>query len=448
MAISVLLNKEGIRLHGKPFNGTGIKFILQNQRYLGTAIWNEKLTGRFHEIRNGQIQEIPQEQRDALYASGKKTQRILRRNPEAQWLTCPGAHPRIIDPDTFDVAQKKLAEARDEKVRAPRKQAFWLKDLLWCATCMKPMKAGFYKGKPWYFCRTYDKADHHGLTRECRCGRNNISHDEAERIVFAWVQEKGMNLKHVNDTDMASIDHLIADNKDQSDLYMKQGSRSYLQRMAAHAFDVEFQDLITAVLGQPAISVKDMRKIEDAKAQPFVQRLNALNCEYEGVVRAKSRATSSKEEAIWQTEQTRLEALIEVTESLAVPLTDRLRDAWKRCVMILEELVKARQELEGGTPGQKAEALRRVIDKVILHFRKEPMDKMARIRQVLEEMPGAKSSEIARILAERGVQVESKTVATIRNRMRYNPRPGKRFRSVFERAEIHSPFPESVSRTR
>jgi hypothetical protein len=313
---------------------------------------------------------------------------------------------------------------------------------------MKPMKAGIYKGKAWYYCRTYDKADHHGLAHECRCGRNNISHEEAEKIVLAWVRDKGLELQQVSDTDIASVYRLIADHKDQSELYLQQGWRSYLQRMSEHVPDTEFRDLIAAVLDQPTISPKDMRKVEDAKVQPFAQRLNALNLEYEGVVRAKSKATSSKEETVWQKEQARLEALIEVTESLAVPLRDRLLDARERCQKIIAQLDKAIQELEGGTPRQKAEALRRVIDRVVLHFRKEPMGKMARIRQALEEMPGASSAKIAKALAEEGMQVGSKTVATVRNRMRRKSITAKRFRSVFERAEIQSPFQQSASRTR
>ena len=96
---------------------------------------------------------------------------------------------------------------------------------------MKPMKAGFYKGKAWYFCRTYDMADHQGLAQECRCGRNNISHDEALKIVLAWVQEKGVEIQQVSDTDVASIYRLIADDKDQSELYLQQGWRNYLQKM-------------------------------------------------------------------------------------------------------------------------------------------------------------------------------------------------------------------------
>jgi DNA invertase Pin-like site-specific DNA recombinase len=448
MGIALLLNKEGVRLHGKPFNGTTIKFILRNPRYLGAAVWNEKLGGRFHEVQGGRIVPIPQEKRDELYRSGKKTQRILRQNPEEGWVVCEDAHPAVIDRPTWELAQQKLAEGKDDKTRAPRKEAFWLKDLLWCAGCMKPMKAGICKGKAWYYCRTYDKADHEGLAHDCRCGRNNISHDEAEKIVLAWVREKGVELQGVSDTDVTSIYRLIADNKDQSELYLQKGWRTYLQRMSEHAPDAGFRRLIAAVLDRPTISVKDMRKVEEAKAQPFAERLNALNLEYEGVVRAKSKATSVKEEAVWQKEQARLEALIEAAESLAVPLKDRLVDAKERCARIVAQLGKAIQELEGGTPRQKAEALRRLIERVVLHFRKEPLEKMARIRQALEEMPEATSAEIAELLAGRGMHVESKTVATVRNRMRRNPSPAKRFRSVFNHADIQSSFQQSASRTR
>jgi hypothetical protein len=218
--------------------------------------------------------------------------------------------------------------------------------------------------------------------------------------------------------------------------------------MSEHAPDTGFRRLIAAVLDRPTISVKDMRKVEEAKAQPFAERLNALNLEYEGVVRAKSKATSVKEEAVWQKEQARLEALIEAAESLAVPLKDRLVDAKERCARIVAQLGKAIQELEGGTPRQKAEALRRLIERVVLHFRKEPLEKMARIRQALEEMPDATSAEIAELLAGRGMHVESKTVATVRNRMRRNPSPAKRFRSVFNHADIQSSFQQSASRIR
>lgn len=368
VGIAILLNKEGVRLHGKPFNGTTIKFILSNKRYLGTAIWNEKLGGRFHEVKNGQIVEIPQEARDALYASGKKTKRILRRNTEEYWIVRPDAHPAIIDPDTFDLAQKKLAEVKDNKNRAPRNDALWLKDLLWCGSCMKPLKGSVHKGKAWYYCRTFDNADHQGLAASCKCGRNTISHEQAEELIKDWLKDKGLQLSVVNKEDLASIFKAIADHKDQTEICLKEdGWRSYLRKMAEYADD-DLKRTINATLSKEKLTMKDMRPIEEAKPKSLSATLETLNAEYQDVLRSKAKASSGREEAFWQTEQARLESVMATVESLAVPLVKRLDDALERAFKIVERLQQARKEIDGGTPRQKAEALRRLLDQVVLHF--------------------------------------------------------------------------------
>lgn len=399
MGIATLLNREGIRLHGKPFNGTTIKFILSNKRYLGMSVWNEKLGGRFHEYKNGQIAEIPQEARDALYASGKKTKRILRRNAEEQWIVCPGAHPAIIDPDVFDLAQKKLAEVKDNKNRAPRTELLWLKDLLWCGSCMKPLKGSVHKGKAWYYCRTYDNADHQGLAASCGCGRNTISHEQAERLVNDWLGDKGLQLSVVNKQDLASLFRAIADHEEQTEICLKEdGWRSYLRKMAEYADD-DLKSIINATLSKKKLTMKDMRPVEEAKPKSLSASLESLNAEYQAVLRSKGKANSDREEAFWKTEQSRLESAMATVESLAVPLVKRLDDAIERAVKMLERLEQAREEIKGGTPRQKAEALRRLLDKVVLHFS--------------------------------------------RKRSR-----GSRFYYTLERADFISPFTQSASRTR
>lgn len=96
--------------------------------------------------------------------------------------------------------------------------------------------------------------------------------------------------------------------------------------------------------------------------------LEALNAEYQAVLRSKGKANSDREEAFWKTEQSRMESAMATVESLAVPLVKRLDDAIERAFKMLERLEQAREEIKGGTPRQKAEALRRLLDKVVLHF--------------------------------------------------------------------------------
>ena len=45
LGLAAWLNRNGYRLHGRPFYGTTVKKILKQRKYLGDAVWNENLTG-------------------------------------------------------------------------------------------------------------------------------------------------------------------------------------------------------------------------------------------------------------------------------------------------------------------------------------------------------------------------------------------------------------------
>lgn len=395
MGIAIRLNREGYRLHGKPFVGMGVRFILRNAKYLGKAVWNEKPMGRFKQLRNGHIVDIPEEEREELKAKRVKTQRLCRRNPEDEWIVAEDSHPAIIDPATFRLAQQKLAEVKDNKNRAPRNERFWLKDLLYCGSCLKPMKGEIHKGRAYYLCRTYANADHCGLGEQCKCGRNTVVHDEAERRITEWLADKQIKLAQVQDTgDIKAVFQAVADFQDETELLLSEGWKEYLEIMLEE-LDLYAQKLspdersmrerIELVLERPEKpTAPDMATMEHLKQKVCDSKLATLESTLKEILRSKSKSSSEREQTFWQQEQVRIEKQMDKIESWAIPLSEKLRDAVDRCRNLEEQLEEVASTLEGGTNRQKAEALRRVIDRVVLHFRKEK--KAVRCRYFLDRV--------------------------------------------------------------
>jgi DNA invertase Pin-like site-specific DNA recombinase len=84
-----------------------INDLLACRAYLGEIVWNVSGQGKYHRVEGGEV--------CAVKARGRKgSSRLVRNDPE-DWIVTPDAHPALIDRETFEACQRKLAATRRGK---------------------------------------------------------------------------------------------------------------------------------------------------------------------------------------------------------------------------------------------------------------------------------------------------------------------------------------------
>lgn len=109
MSIAYQLNQRGLQTkRGAMWENRSIKYILQNPVYIGKIRWN--------------------------YATHNGKPGTVSINDEADWIIVDGTHEPIIDAETFNKAQEKIAQFRKQTTRRAA-QKHWLSGVLVCAKC-------------------------------------------------------------------------------------------------------------------------------------------------------------------------------------------------------------------------------------------------------------------------------------------------------------------------
>jgi site-specific DNA recombinase len=93
---------------GRPFAKNGLHSILHNEKYTGVYIFNKKL------------------EKDV---SGKRRPQV---KPESEWVVIEDGVPAIVDKDTFNRVQIKLAENQNKCGRFKAKEVYLLSGLIQC----------------------------------------------------------------------------------------------------------------------------------------------------------------------------------------------------------------------------------------------------------------------------------------------------------------------------
>jgi hypothetical protein len=84
-----------------------INDLLACRAYLGEIVWNVSGQGKYHRVEGGEVCTVKGRSR-------KGRSRLVRNDPE-DWIVTTDAHPAIIDRETFDACQRKLAATRRGK---------------------------------------------------------------------------------------------------------------------------------------------------------------------------------------------------------------------------------------------------------------------------------------------------------------------------------------------
>jgi DNA invertase Pin-like site-specific DNA recombinase len=153
---------------GKCWSGSNVRNLLTNLRYTGTAVYGEIHTGKYHQVKIGEIAPCAA----VRTAGGSLRQQPV--DPEEQ-IRVPNAHPALVDQETFDLVQAKLLANRPGfKPGSTRRTFKWmLGGLLRCASCGGLMwgkvSMGRHKEKTYEYKR-YTCMAPVTCAGRCRCG--------------------------------------------------------------------------------------------------------------------------------------------------------------------------------------------------------------------------------------------------------------------------------------
>jgi DNA invertase Pin-like site-specific DNA recombinase len=180
--LALELNRRGVPSpKGAPYWGQGtIKKLLNNRVYLGELDWGKRRSGKFFAVVDCQI-------------TARKGPRREEKTDPAQWVKGARRHDAIIDPDTFERVQAKLAANRNRKRPVPG-NPFVLSGLLVCGHCQRGMIGRTVKprkGRPRtyrvYICGGYNVYGKH------LCRRNSVDEAALLSALVAKLQARFLN---------------------------------------------------------------------------------------------------------------------------------------------------------------------------------------------------------------------------------------------------------------
>jgi DNA invertase Pin-like site-specific DNA recombinase len=336
-----------------------IKELLRNPVYIGLPAWNKRAGSEFVEYVGGQFREI----------NGKPRSR--RRQPSDFVQPDKPEFAPIIDRDTWNIVQRKLAQSSPgvDKRSAPHTAELWLRPFLVCGRCLKPMHATNGRSTkrlfPSYFCGTYNR---YGAKNPTGCHCHRVRHKMIEEIVRGYLDRVAPKVaKLLKATEGSNLQEI----------------RPILESVngAAHGFG----DVVCEVLSfvedhaDPKQTAKMLRAGKDFldiygllfdRVRPNLERQLAakqaeLDKQLDDFAALPARI---KQRAI---------ARMEPIQAEIDDLQNQLND-WRRpYVNIRDQLTQRREAIKAaqktitkdGAGRAKSEAMRGVIDRVVLHFR-------------------------------------------------------------------------------
>lgn len=338
--IATRLNKMGITTTvNTPWNKIIVKQLLRNPVYTGLPAWNKRAGSRFKEYVNGQIQDV--------------TSKVAGRNRKPADYVQPSKpeFEPLIDSDTWERVQSKFVPG---KPRSPAQVAeLWLKPFLFCGHCDKPMrscKAGNGMKYGSYFCGTYGTYGKENSTG-CRCHR--VKHSIIEALVDKYLGEVEPKLTELAEYDDSGLFDMAYDAWAESvwknnQLWSRMATTVKKKEWPADWWNI---DKAYRPTKRPDVEAAiDAKEVElDEMLAGFFKLSPAL----------QDRANKAMEALHTEIDRLRAE-----NEDLSAP--------WREVQWELGQRQQALQfaaSLSDDSGPRRSEALRRVVDKIVCHFR-------------------------------------------------------------------------------
>ena len=183
------------------------KELLKNPACIGLPCYNKYGGGRFWEFIGGEMRTVAKDR--GRVKSGRVRDKSDWIGPEKP------LYKPLVPVERFNRVQRKLEQSSKEytskvKPRSPRTASFWLRNLLICSGCNRPMRAwnANNNGNPYrsYFCSNYGE---YGIENPTHCQSNRIKAELLETIVETYLAETHDKISQLlRAKDKGEYDHL------------------------------------------------------------------------------------------------------------------------------------------------------------------------------------------------------------------------------------------------
>ena len=220
--IATRLNKMKVDpVFGDAWNKQKIKQLLKHPIYIGFPTVNKRGSGRHKEFVGGEERPVPQ-------VNGR-TKAGRNRDPQDWWQPSTREFEPVVGVELFEDAQAKTKKSsqrhHNPKKKPPRTASFWLRNLLICAKCGKPMRAwnATENGLRYrsYFCATYGT---YGKVNPTGCRSNRTKAEVLERLVEKYLEETDEKItsliKAQESDDLALFEPLVNELRSKADEFV------------------------------------------------------------------------------------------------------------------------------------------------------------------------------------------------------------------------------------
>lgn len=381
------LNALGKYHYGKAWLRTTIEDILRNPVYVGAVRNNHTSQAEFSKYDGKKITKADNKDRKTV------------RNPEEAVILVRDKHEAIVDTTLWETVQKKLND-RKKRVQPPRRDDLWLRGVLYCSKCDRPMHIfssktkgvkGYICGSYYRFNQTRSQADFTG------CTRNWITHERAEALVNTRVSQSLDKLK--NSSEMEALADVVSRQPGGYEIrtIITKGVTEYLRNLLPLFGEADSPTRLAELLSRATnrtikdkrlaeeidkyadefLTVDQVRKLfivfEEEKVKLVEAKLRELESEYTLWQKAKAKAETERETERANRRLRELDTELTQWEAQRVPLDDQLADVRTKLAEHFRQLREAIQTIKSGTTRRKAEVVRGLFEKVVLHF--EPVQK-------------------------------------------------------------------------
>ncbi len=393
--LAVRMNQLGFTIYGRPWRKMTLEGLLRNPAYIGTVRLNNVSRGEFTVYDGTQL------------VAAKNADRKLVRNPSERQIITPDQHEPLIKRETWDRVQEKLS-SRQSGPTPPKRDDLWLRGLLVCGGCERPMHT-WCQGKTTkgYICGSYYRYQQtHSPQDDTGCGRNWVSHEDAEKLISARLGEA---LELPSSPDAAeSFNRLfvgITGVRLELQTALAIAVNTYLGELVKVFDSAEGDDTEVAQLLQRAGRVR--RQIEDAELAAEIDRhgdglfspqqardlfvyfettklklarkkIAALEEEYKHWVLVKAKPETDRERETARARCRELEQQLDEWESRSTPIDVRVGQLRAHFADQRRQLKEAHAALVGGSNLRRAEVVRGMFSRIVFHFRREKREKYSR----------------------------------------------------------------------
>jgi len=361
-ALCTRLNSLGISsVIGKGFYPARLGQMLRNPAYVGAVAWNKRGHGRFYEFCNGEYQVVPREKGRAKGGRERQESDHIRSESEG-----------LIDRDVWDLVQAKLRGIH-KTGKAPRNPDLWLAGLLYCGQCGRRMSGWARKNNPLcYTCANYKQFGEHN---EHGCQLHCVRAEVIEKLLDRYLAESGQKLSTILSVQREDqlLDVLASETDDKMREYLKTLHRVWQEVRRAGAVPPD---------GQPWChsNLCDAYRAVSPKQQ--AEQVHEKREELDGMLRQFARLTNPV--AIERMERL-IDELGQEIEALEARPLDEVLQSQRDTVLGLEQrLREARTVLAGDQNRQKAQAVGRVLARIVCRFTHQK-DK-SQVRSILTEV--------------------------------------------------------------